>query len=82
MMKQSVASLSISQSQVIELAEKYLLIKNKIVLRDHLTVTRSPDGWHIAAKTTPVMLGKSTEFIQFTINEDTGDISMPTIQFT
>jgi hypothetical protein len=82
MMKQSVVSLSISQSQAVELAEKYLLIKDKIVLRDHLTVTRSLDGWHITAKTTPIILGKSTELIQFTINVDTGEISMPTIQVT
>lgn len=73
-------AIPISQSQAVELAEKYLLIKDKVVLSDHLTVTPSPDGWHVTATTTPVMLGKSTELIQFTINGESGEISMPTLR--
>jgi hypothetical protein len=70
-------TMSISQSQAVEVAEKYLLIKDKIVLRDYMTVTKSPDGWHVTAKTMPAMIGKSTETIQFTIDGETGEIRMP-----
>lgn len=82
MLKPRSAPLSISQRQAVELAEQYLLIQDKIVLREHLTVARSPDGWHITATTTPVLPGTSTERIQFTINGDTGKITMPTTPVT
>ena len=76
-MKQKSSTMSISQTQAFEIAEKYLLIKDKVVLRDHITVTQSPDSWHITAKTTPTLMRKSKEIIQFTIDGETGEISMP-----
>ena len=66
-----------SQNQAVEIAEKYLLIKDKVVLRDNITVTKNSDGWRITAKTTPIVIGKSKEIIQFIINFETGEINMP-----
>lgn len=75
---QSTVTIRISQRQAFEIAEKYLLIKDRVVLNDHITVTPHSDGWQVTARTTPAILGKSTELIQFTIDGDSGAISMST----
>lgn len=65
----------ITKEQALELADKWLLaIEEKVVLKDNITISRNHEGWSIVAKTTPIIAGRQTEIMQFSIDVDTGEV--------
>ena len=64
----------ITQEQAIELADKYLLFSNKIALRDNISVRKVIRGWEIMAITIPIIEGKETELMTFSIDMVTGEV--------
>jgi hypothetical protein len=68
--------MTITKGQALELADKYLLFTNRIVLRDNISISKSPEGWKITADTTPMVPGMLKETIQFIIDKKTGKIKV------
>ena len=69
----------ITQEQALEIADKYILYEGKFALRDNILVRKSAYGrreWEILAKTTPVILGMSTEITTFPIDMETGEVGV------
>lgn len=65
----------ITKEQALELADKWLLsVENKVVLRDNMIIWKSGNEWNISAKTTPIILGRQTEILKFSIDAETGEV--------